>query len=279
MRIVLPVTDEPVIAEGIRCLIEGSGNVLLEPLRFDAENLPERALQAGPDVVLINWNKDLSLTALARFCGELRHLPIILVARNPSPELVYQAQEAGVSGLLDSRCSRDEILSTLERCVHDDFALEYPEGMQLRPSKAVRMSMREGQLVRLLAQGLSNKEIATCLGISVGTVKVYLSKLFKKVRAKDRFELAIFGLKNIGVAGNDPDRSGVPSESPNGASNRLMGIKTLVLSGFVAANDPGGLVLEASSASKNGPNTNRTRVEPRASQWQAAPGRIGPVRH
>jgi DNA-binding NarL/FixJ family response regulator len=80
---------------------------------------------------------------------------------------VYQAQEAGVSGMLDSRCSRNEILSTLERCVRDDFALEYPEGIEMRPSKAVRMSMREGQLVRLLAQGLKNKEIATSLAARV----------------------------------------------------------------------------------------------------------------
>src|SRR5450432_2214071 len=55
----------------------------------------------------------------------------------------------------------------------------------------------EGQLVTLLAQGLKNKEIATALNISEGTVKVYLSRLFQKLGVKDRFELALYGLKNL----------------------------------------------------------------------------------
>jgi hypothetical protein len=51
--------------------------------------------------------------------------------------------------------------------------------------------------VSLLSQGLKNKEIAATLGISEGTVKVYFSRLFQKVGVKDRFELALYGLKNL----------------------------------------------------------------------------------
>ena len=154
MRIVLPLTDEPVVAAGLRSLIEGSDSALLEPLSFDSENLAKRLCEARPDVVLISWNDNLNLGALARVCGDPRLCPTILLARNPSPELVYQAQEAGFSGLLDSRCSRNEILSTLERCECDDFAFDYPRGIELRPGRTVSMTAREGQLVRLLAQGL-----------------------------------------------------------------------------------------------------------------------------
>ena len=59
------------------------------------------------------------------------------------------------------------------------------------------LTRREGQLVTLLSQGLKNKEIATALSISEGTVKVYLSRLFQKLGVKDRFELALYGLKNL----------------------------------------------------------------------------------
>jgi hypothetical protein len=51
--------------------------------------------------------------------------------------------------------------------------------------------------VTLLSQGMKNKEIATALNISEGTVKVYLSRLFQKLGVKDRFELALYGLKNL----------------------------------------------------------------------------------
>jgi hypothetical protein len=70
----------------------------------------------------------------------------------------------------------------------------------------------------LLAQGLRNKEIAWSMGISEGTVKVYLSRLFTKVGASDRFELALLALRNVVAGGasvpeRDRDRS-VPFQIP-----------------------------------------------------------------
>jgi DNA-binding CsgD family transcriptional regulator len=63
--------------------------------------------------------------------------------------------------------------------------------------RTVSLTKRESQLVSLLAQGLKNKEIASTLFISEGTVKVYLSRLFHKLGVKDRFELALYGLRNM----------------------------------------------------------------------------------
>ena len=89
-------------------------------------------------------------------------------------------------------------------------------------ARRVALTQREGQLVSLLSQGLKNKEIATTLMISEGTVKVYLSRLFQKVGVKDRFELALFGLKNL-TTGQIPvgDKSHRPSAMP--------GLRSLVL--------------------------------------------------
>jgi DNA-binding NarL/FixJ family response regulator len=254
MRTVLLLTDEPVVAAGLRCLIEGSNNVLLDPMSLDSENLGERLRVAGPDLVLITWNQDLSLTALDRLFGNPPECPVLLVARNPSPALAYQAKEAGYRGLLDSRSSRSDILSNLARCGHDNIAFHCPPGMELRPARAVRLSARQGQLVRLLAQGLKNKEIATSLGLTEGTVKVYLSKLFKKAGVKDRFELALFGLKYMVGAGDAAaTRSAVSSASPNGG-NHGPGLRTLVLSKFKTDDTPPYQVIVSS--------TTRTQVAP-----------------
>jgi DNA-binding CsgD family transcriptional regulator len=64
-------------------------------------------------------------------------------------------------------------------------------------SRPINLSRRESQLVSLLSQGLKNKEIATLLLISEGSVKVYLSRLFRKLGVNDRFELALYGLRNL----------------------------------------------------------------------------------
>ena len=75
--------------------------------------------------------------------------------------------------------------------------LEQTLSTALLNTDRVTLSRRQSQLLALLVQGLKNKEIAAQLGISEGTVKCYLTKLFEKVGAKDRFELALFGLRNL----------------------------------------------------------------------------------
>ena len=67
----------------------------------------------------------------------------------------------------------------------------------------MRLSPREQQLMRLVAQGLSNKQLAAELMISEGTIKVYLAKLFRKLGVHDRYELAIQGLRSLGLANID----------------------------------------------------------------------------
>jgi DNA-binding NarL/FixJ family response regulator len=57
--------------------------------------------------------------------------------------------------------------------------------------------VRERQLIGFVAQGRKNKDIARLMGISEGTVKVYLSRLFPKVGAQDRLSLALMGLRNV----------------------------------------------------------------------------------
>jgi DNA-binding CsgD family transcriptional regulator len=95
--------------------------------------------------------------------------------------------------------------------------------MSARPRHS--LTRREGQLVVFLTQGLKNKEIATALGISEGTVKVYLSHLFQKLDVKDRFELAVYGLKNLaaGAGAHEADglvRNPPPYPSLHGADDR-----------------------------------------------------------
>jgi DNA-binding NarL/FixJ family response regulator len=71
-------------------------------------------------------------------------------------------------------------------------------------SHVTPLTQREAQLVNHVRNGLKNKEIARALGITEGTVKGHLSRLFRKVGARDRFELALVGLKNRPIAQPPP---------------------------------------------------------------------------
>jgi DNA-binding CsgD family transcriptional regulator len=92
-------------------------------------------------------------------------------------------------------------VETLVRCLTrvNEGELWFEKALtdSIMTARSYSLTRREGQLVSLLSQGLKNKEIATQLNISEGTVKVYMSRLFQKLGVKDRFELALYGLRNL----------------------------------------------------------------------------------
>jgi DNA-binding CsgD family transcriptional regulator len=84
----------------------------------------------------------------------------------------------------------------LERVAAGELWVEKTLSNKLLSTKRVALTPRERQLVVLIAQGLKNKEIAHRLGVSEGTVKVYLGRLFSKTGVSDRRELALFAQRN-----------------------------------------------------------------------------------
>ena len=84
-------------------------------------------------------------------------------------------------------------------------------------------------------QGLKNKEIAAALGIAEGTVKAYLTALFEKVGARDRFELALFGLKTVGLSA-----AGTPMpETQHKSLAPATTLRSIVARGVKGSHEPG----------------------------------------
>ena len=127
-----------------------------------------------------------------------RSAQIVLWARELSTELAHQAVEMGVRGFLSTTASPEHFRECLQIAARGELWMESSLTMNLLNNRPVSLSKRQSELVGLLTQGLKNKEIAAALGISEGTVKAYLTTLYEKVGARDRFELALFGLKNLG---------------------------------------------------------------------------------
>jgi len=137
---------------------------------------------------------------------------IVLWVNSISTELAFQAMGLGVRGILRKTLPTDLQVKCLQKVQAGELWFEKALTDSFLCARRVALTQREGQLVSLLAQGLKNKEIASTLMISEGTVKVYLSRLFQKVGVKDRFELALFGLKNLTTGhfstGEKPPRTG-----------------------------------------------------------------------
>jgi DNA-binding CsgD family transcriptional regulator len=114
----------------------------------------------------------------------------------------------GVRGILRKTLPTETLLRCLTRVNDGELWFEKALTDSIMSARRYSLTRREGQLVSLLSQGLKNKEIATALNISEGTVKVYLSRLFQKLGVKDRFELALYGLKNLTPGGGSMENIG-----------------------------------------------------------------------
>jgi DNA-binding NarL/FixJ family response regulator len=115
--------------------------------------------------------------------------------------MAYQAVEHGIRGILRKTLPLEAMITCLLIVAAGGRWFDEALEAALRTVTTVHLTPRESQIVNLLTTGLKNKEIATSLFLSEGTVKVYLSRLFHKLGVKDRFELALYGLKNM--AGTD----------------------------------------------------------------------------
>ena len=195
-------TDESVLATGfVNVLASAPG--LEAAVCHSASELPAKVHETRPDVLLIDLTPDVTFGILTQLRRELPNCRIVLWVRNISTELAYQAMELGVRGVLRKTLGAELLVKCLGKVSEGELWFDKSLTASFLSAKMITLTKRESQLVSLLSQGLKNKEIASTLAISEGTVKVYLSRLFQKVGVKDRFELALYGLRNLQNMGGD----------------------------------------------------------------------------
>src|SRR2546421_1334463 len=193
MRGMVLFSDEPAMGIGLRAIFAAQPEfpaVVLctqhaEFMRAVATGQYEMALyvmdpHAGSDVV-----RDLQ--------GAANGCRVVLMGREIGHELAYHSMELGVRALIASTAPAETLCECMRAVENGKTWVDPSLSIELLDKRMVDLSPRQGQLVSLLVQGLKNKEIASAMGISEGTVKSYLGTLFEKVGAKDRFELALFG--------------------------------------------------------------------------------------
>jgi DNA-binding NarL/FixJ family response regulator len=209
MASLLLCTDEAILAEGLTRIISASEGLDLIAWCPKVESLREMLELHQPDVLLVDLTSEVSFAVLSGLHKIACEARIVLWVHSISTELAMQAMSLGVRGILRKTLPVETLVRCLLRVNEGELWFEKALTDSLMTARRYSLTRREGQLVTLLTQGLKNKEIATELHISEGTVKVYMSRLFQKLDVKDRFELALYGLKNLahGVSHSDP-RSG-----------------------------------------------------------------------
>jgi len=196
MTRVLLYTDQPVLAKGFAAIMSTVAEFDLVGVCYASALLADTLVSSRPELALIDLNEDITLEALGDLRRRAPEVRLILWVRSIPLELAYQTMRLGIHGLLRKTLGPEVMIKCLQKVAAGEYWFEEALSARLDDAEVVPLSRRESQLVSLLAQGYKNKEIAYALAISEGTIKVYLSKLYRKLGVKDRYELALYGLRS-----------------------------------------------------------------------------------
>jgi len=192
MTRVLVFTDQPVLAVGLQESLSSAG---LDVVFSGDPAQRSEGFPVAPDVelVLLDLTGEFTFENLADVRSRMPGANLVIRVGPMSRELIFQALEYGVRGILPVQLSPSALVQSLRRIASGEVLIEVTDaGFDSPGEKRVMLSERESQVVELLAQGLKNKEIASAMNLAEGTVKVYLSRLFKKTKVRDRFELMLY---------------------------------------------------------------------------------------
>jgi DNA-binding NarL/FixJ family response regulator len=210
---VLIVDDHEVVVTMLRQLIEALPGFEVVGVAADAAPALELAARVRPDIVVLDLvlQRSFGMTVLAELRTRLPETRFLIFSGNLRLSAVRQALSAGVLGMIDKGSSLEEFRVTLEQVAAGQPYFAGEAGALIRElvqrrgeekSPVVELSPREQTVLRLLAAGLSSREIASRLGLSVHTVVNHRSNLMRKTGLHRVAQLSLYAAE-IGLVGNE----------------------------------------------------------------------------
>ncbi len=203
----LIVDDHPVTREGLRTLLELSGEdaVIVVGEAGSGEEAVAQVLQLEPDVVFMDVRMPgiSGIEATKQIRKANPGTKVIRSTIDESRGAISEAIQAGVSGYLLKDASADALLDAAKQAVegraviHPQLTKTFIEEVQHADEAPTTtpLSKREKQILQLVANGSTTKEVARDLGISPHTVKTHLERIFEKLGANDRAQAVAIAIR------------------------------------------------------------------------------------
>lgn len=200
---VLVADDEPLVRSGLRLILDAEPDLEVVGEAGDGARAVELARALRPDVVCM----DVRMPGV----DGLRATELVLRLPDPPRVLVVTTFEhdgyvldallAGASGFLLKRAGADEMVQAV-RTVAVGQSLLYPTALRdlvrtrpRAPAGAPALTAREREVLGLVAQGMTNAEIATALVVGVETVRTHVASVLAKLQARDRTQAVVLGYR------------------------------------------------------------------------------------
>src|SRR5580658_2943817 len=195
---ILCVDDHPLLREGIAALIENQSDMELIAEACNGREALESFRQHRPDVTLMDVQMPgmSGIDAISTIRSEFPEARFIVLTTHPGDILVSRALKAGARAYLLKSSVRKELLETI-RAVHAGQKRVSPEvaaGIAEHATDSV-LTPREIEVLRLVARGNANKEVAARLSLTEETVKAHIRSILGKLEANDRTHAVAIGVK------------------------------------------------------------------------------------
>jgi DNA-binding NarL/FixJ family response regulator len=215
---VLVADDERLIRTGVRATLETTEDIHVAGEAGDGAEAVDRARELRPDVVLMDLRMPVmdGIAATAAIAGDGLGRVLVLTTFE-SDDMVLDAIAAGASGYLLKRSTPEQLIDAV-RVVADGEAVlapsiaagvvrrlqRLPRFAQTASARVGDLTPREHEILLLVAQSLTNAEIATRCSLSEGTVKTHVKHVFAKLGLRDRAQAVVFAYETGLVVPGDP---------------------------------------------------------------------------
>ncbi len=208
---VMVVDDHALFRRGLEMVLGGEPDIELVGEASDGEEAVQKATEVMPDIVLmdVRMPKRSGIEATAEIKELMPHVKILMLTISDEETDLYDAIKAGASGYLLKEIPIEEVAdairgvwagqSRISPSMASKLLTEFAaisKGAEERPSMpAPRLTDREMEVLRLVAQGLNNRDIAKQLFISENTVKNHIRNILEKLHLHSRMEAVVYAVR------------------------------------------------------------------------------------
>jgi len=218
---VLLADDQPLVRAGLAALLGAEADIEVVGVAADGDEALRMADELAPDVACLDIRMPglSGLQVAERITGPQASspVPVLILTTFDIDEYVFRALEVGVAGFLLKDSEPSEITrairsiaeghGTLDRTLTRRIVDEYVQRRQLRPVSAGKgldlLTAREREILLLLAQGMSNEDIAAALVVEIATVKSHIARLLPKLGVRSRLQAVVWAYQNRVVTADE----------------------------------------------------------------------------
>jgi len=204
---VLLADDHSIVRAGLRRIVEESGDMEVIAEAADGRQALTLVEQTAPDVAVVDISMPGldGLEVISRLQEQNPQLPILVLTMHEEGQYVVRAIQAGAMGYITKQAAPEQLVKAIRKVHAGNRYLtdEAAEALALRIAKGSNgqsplesLSMRELQVLRRLAMGHTNREIARAYHISIKTVDTYRARLLKKLDLRNNADLSRFAIQN-----------------------------------------------------------------------------------